>query len=92
MPKLMRCKYCGTLQDEPAGPKICAQCGGPLAWEEAPGEQSYLRVQLELDQVIVDPSQLAFGTLVGGVVVNDLSPVVPSKAEGLQEELVALLL
>ena len=58
MPRLMRCKYCGTLQDEPAGPKICAQCGGPLAWEEAPGERSYLRAQLELDQVSAAPDQV----------------------------------
>jgi Ca-activated chloride channel family protein len=58
MPRLMRCKYCGTLQDEPAGPKICVQCGGPLAWEEAPGQPSYLRAQLELDQVSAPPDQV----------------------------------
>lgn len=27
---LMRCKYCGTLQDEPQGAKICVQCGGAI--------------------------------------------------------------
>lgn len=58
MPRLMRCKYCGTLQDEPAGAKICVQCGGPLAWEEAPAQPSYLRAQLELDQVSAPPDQV----------------------------------
>ena len=34
MPKLMRCLYCGLLQDEPAGVKVCARCGGELAFEQ----------------------------------------------------------
>ena len=32
MARLMRCKYCGTLQDEPQGAKLCAQCGGELVF------------------------------------------------------------
>jgi len=50
----MRCQYCGLLQDEPAGVKTCARCGGELAFEAEPppDEQvSYVRVQMELDQV-----------------------------------------
>jgi len=54
MARLMRCLYCGVLQDEPAGAKSCARCGGELAYEDAalpvPGG-SYLYTQLELDQV-----------------------------------------
>jgi len=30
MARLMRCLYCGALQDEPAGVKSCARCGGEL--------------------------------------------------------------
>ena len=54
MPRLMRCQYCGLLQDEPAGVKACARCGGELTFEvePPPGEQaSYVRAQMELDQV-----------------------------------------
>lgn len=53
MPKLMRCEYCGHLQDEPAGVKECARCGGGLIYESKPpaGQASYLQVQMELDQV-----------------------------------------
>lgn len=54
MPKLMRCMYCGTLQDEPTGVKTCGRCGGELGFVGAPpaDEQgSYLQVQMELDQV-----------------------------------------
>ena len=54
MPRLMRCQYCGLLQDEPAGVKVCARCGGELAFEgEPPSGQraSYVRAQMELDQV-----------------------------------------
>ncbi len=54
MPKLMRCLFCGLLQDEPAGVKSCARCGGELAFETSqpqPGSSSYLQVQMELDQV-----------------------------------------
>jgi len=54
MPRLMRCLYCGLLQDEPAGVKTCARCGGELAFEVEPlpdERASYVRVQMELDQV-----------------------------------------
>lgn len=54
MPQLMRCLYCGILQDEPAGAKTCALCGGELAFEQpSPPEAqgSYILAQLELDQV-----------------------------------------
>lgn len=54
MPVLMRCQYCGLLQDEPAGVKACQRCGGELAFEAGPKSDergSYLQVQLELDQV-----------------------------------------
>jgi Ca-activated chloride channel family protein len=50
----MRCLYCGLLQDEPAGVKACARCGGELAFEVEPlpdGRASYVHVQMELDQV-----------------------------------------
>jgi Ca-activated chloride channel family protein len=55
MPKLMRCIYCGVLQDEPQGAKVCIRCGGELAFqtEPPPDERaSYLQVQMELDQVM----------------------------------------
>jgi Ca-activated chloride channel family protein len=53
MPKLMRCQYCGLLQDEPAGVKECSRCGGELSFENQTGEDgiSYIKVQMELDQV-----------------------------------------
>ena len=60
MPKLMRCRYCGTCQDEPAGAKICVQCGGDLVWE-APfplAGQSYVRAQLALDQIAAPAGQV----------------------------------
>ncbi|MBL7064519.1 MAG: VWA domain-containing protein [Anaerolineae bacterium] len=52
--RLMRCQYCGLLQDEPAGVKTCVRCGGELVFEvEPPPDErvSYVRVQMELDQV-----------------------------------------
>lgn len=54
MSQLMRCLYCGLLQDEPVGTKECARCGGELAYEAPPPPDpsgSYLKVQMELDQV-----------------------------------------
>lgn len=53
MPRLMRCAFCGWLQDEPAGVKACARCGGELAFEAAPppASHNYLQAQMELDQV-----------------------------------------
>ncbi len=50
----MRCEYCGLLQDEPSGVKVCAQCGGSLRFEEAAPSgkgTSYVKADLELDQV-----------------------------------------
>jgi Ca-activated chloride channel family protein len=60
MPRLMRCLYCGTLQDEPAGAKTCARCGGELSFTtEPPADErgSYLQVQMELDQVMAPAGQ-----------------------------------
>jgi Ca-activated chloride channel family protein len=60
MPRLMRCLYCGTLQDEPTGAKTCVRCGGELSFttEPPPDEQrSYLQVQMELDQVTAPAGQ-----------------------------------
>jgi uncharacterized protein YegL len=54
MAQLIRCPFCGLLQDEPAGVKSCSRCGGGLEYEKKPlpGMQaSYLQVQMELDQV-----------------------------------------
>ncbi len=54
MTQIMRCLYCGLLQDEPAGVKECQRCGGELAYENAIlhiSGSSYLQAQLELDQV-----------------------------------------
>ena len=51
---LMRCPYCGLLQDEPGGIKECSRCGGGLEYENQPPPgkgSSYLQVQMELDQV-----------------------------------------
>jgi Ca-activated chloride channel family protein len=51
---LMRCLYCGLLQDEPPGVKECSRCGGELTYESqptTPEEDSYLQIQMELDQV-----------------------------------------
>ena len=36
MSRLMRCLYCGLLQDEPEGIKTCPRCGGELVFEEQP--------------------------------------------------------
>ena len=54
MTQLMRCPYCGLLQDEPARVKTCSRCGGGLEYENQPQSgigSSYLQVQMELDQV-----------------------------------------
>lgn len=53
MPRLMRCIYCGCLQDEPAGIKACARCGGELDFTTSQPATSpnYLQVQMELDQI-----------------------------------------
>lgn len=60
MPKLMRCQYCGLLQDEPAGVKECKRCGGELAYEKPVSQGqagSYLTAQMELDQVSAPAGQ-----------------------------------
>ena len=59
MPKLMRCPFCGHLQDEPAGVKECGRCGGGLEFETKPpaSKASYLQVQMELDQVAAPARQ-----------------------------------
>jgi Ca-activated chloride channel family protein len=60
MARLMRCLYCGTLQDEPVGAKTCVRCGGELSFvsEPPPDERgSYLQVQMELDQVMAPAGQ-----------------------------------
>jgi len=51
MSKLMRCLYCGLLQDEPKGVKVCVRCGGELVFEQAPPPESYVRAWMELDQI-----------------------------------------
>ncbi|MBN1876199.1 MAG: VWA domain-containing protein [Anaerolineae bacterium] len=59
MSRLMRCLYCGVLQDEPAGAKLCVRCGGELAYESGPppgARPAYIQVQMELDQVMA-PSE-----------------------------------
>lgn len=59
MSTLMRCPYCGLLQDEPAGAKSCVRCGGGLEYEKAlpPGQETYVQVQMELDQVAAPSNQ-----------------------------------
>jgi len=60
MARLMRCLYCGALQDEPTGVKSCARCGGELQYEDAARPASggsYITAQLELDQVYAPPGQ-----------------------------------
>ncbi|MFN2302234.1 MAG: vWA domain-containing protein, partial [Anaerolineales bacterium] len=54
MTRLMRCLFCGLLQDEPKGVKTCQRCGGELVFEELSqqyAQGSYLDLQMELDQV-----------------------------------------
>jgi Ca-activated chloride channel homolog len=60
MSELMRCPYCGLLQDEPKGVKQCCRCGGGLDYEnELPTAKSssYLQIQMELDQVAAPAAQ-----------------------------------
>ena len=54
MKRLMRCLFCGLLQDEPEGVKQCQRCGGELVFERDPEPQengNFLKTQMELDQV-----------------------------------------
>jgi Ca-activated chloride channel family protein len=54
----MRCLYCGLLQDEPVGVKVCAHCGGELAFEGAPPAYSYVQAWMALDQVHAPADQI----------------------------------
>jgi Ca-activated chloride channel family protein len=78
VPRLMRCKYCGTLQDEPQGAKICVQCGGELAFVSEGGgivrDGSYVRAQLELDQIAAPAGQAVQRYLVLTVETPDAVP------------------
>ena len=58
MAVLMRCLYCGLLQDEPQGVKICARCGGELVFELRRTDRSYVRAQMELDQIQAPADQI----------------------------------
>lgn len=58
MSELMRCLYCGLLQDEPAGVKVCARCGGELVFERSPAVPSYVRAYMELDQIQAPAGQI----------------------------------
>ena len=58
---LMRCLFCGLLQDEPKGVKACPRCGGELAFEQEPSPsaaRSYLKAQLEIDQINAPADQI----------------------------------
>ncbi|MEA3440291.1 MAG: VWA domain-containing protein, partial [Chloroflexota bacterium] len=60
MTRLMRCQYCGLLQDEPVGVKACTRCGGELVFEDRlsdAAQGSYLEAQMELDQVMAPAGQ-----------------------------------
>ena len=60
MAQLMRCQYCGILQDEPSGAKLCTLCGGELQYESPPPpdeRDSYLQAHMELDQVMAPAGQ-----------------------------------
>ncbi|NLE44153.1 MAG: VWA domain-containing protein [Chloroflexi bacterium] len=58
MVNLMRCRYCGLLQDEPRGVKVCAHCGGELVFEQPSTPSSYITAQLELDQITAPADQI----------------------------------
>jgi len=58
MPRLMRCLYCGLLQDEPRGVKTCVRCGGELVFEQSSPTRSYVRAQMELDQINAPAGQI----------------------------------
>ena len=58
---LMRCLFCGLLQDEPAGVKTCQRCGGELVFEDLETSQkqgSYMTAQMELDQINAPAGQI----------------------------------
>lgn len=58
MSRLMRCPYCGLLQDEPRGVKACIRCGGELVFEQPPPARSYIQAQMELDQINAPAGQI----------------------------------
>jgi Ca-activated chloride channel family protein len=58
MAQLMRCLFCGLLQDEPRGVKTCARCGGELAFEKPAPARSYVKAQMELDQINAPADQI----------------------------------
>ncbi len=58
MSRLMRCLYCGLLQDEPRGVKTCVRCGGELVFEQPPPARSYVQAQMELDQINAPAGQI----------------------------------
>jgi Ca-activated chloride channel family protein len=76
MPGLMRCKYCGTLQDEPRGAKVCVQCGGELTFEVQPAQKgrAYIKAQLELDQIAAPAEQIVERHLVITIETPDTVP------------------
>lgn len=76
MPRLMCCKYCGTLQDEPQRAKVCVQCGGELTFEVQPAQKggSYIKAQLELDQIAAPAEQIVERHLVITVETPDTVP------------------
>jgi Ca-activated chloride channel family protein len=76
---MMRCKYCGTLQDEPQRAKTCVQCGGELAFsiDDPWGghkDGSYVKAQLELDQVAAPEGQVVERHLIMTIETPDAIP------------------
>jgi len=74
---LMRCLFCGLLQDEPKGVKTCSRCGGELAFEQDPppsAAHSYLKAQLELDQINAPADQIVDRYLVVTIQTPDQVP------------------
>jgi Ca-activated chloride channel family protein len=61
---LMRCLFCGLLQDEPVGVKACARCGGELAFAEPASSPSYVQAEMELDQISAPADQIVSRHLV----------------------------
>lgn len=88
MSRLMRCNYCGTLQDEPQGAKLCAQCGGELSFVEATPASGagYIRAQVELDQIAAPAGQDVLRHLVITVETPDEVPAAHAGSSGAQRE------
>ncbi len=84
MKELMRCLYCGLLQDEPIGAKQCLRCGGELIYErqQKPDKEGYLKVQMELDQILAPAGKLVDRYLMIGIKTPaELDPVHLPKTE-----------